>query len=410
MRSPELLAPAGNLEKLKMAVLYGADAVYIGGQQFSLRAGADNFSADEMAAGVDFAHQRGVKVYAAVNIFAHNRDLPALPDYLRFLCQLGVDALIVADPGVFRLARQTVPGMELHISTQANNANWSTALFWQEQGAKRVVLARELEAAEIAEISAACRETGMTLEAFVHGAMCMSYSGRCLLSRYLTGRDANQGDCAQPCRWKYALMEEKRPGVYLPVREDERGSYLLNARDLCLLPWLPQLVGAGVDSLKIEGRMKSAYYVAAVVKVYREALDALAQGEDCFAAGLDSWLEELENVSHRAYSSGFFLGKPSAGEYQAADAVYTSGCDFVGLVESYDPQNGTARVEQRNRFVAGETLAFLPPQGPPAQCKLEWIRDAEDQLVPAAPHPQQKVTIPVPFPLAANTIIRRRRG
>ena len=404
------MAPAGNLEKLKMAVLYGADAVYIGGQEFSLRAGADNFSPDEMAEGIGFAHQRGVKVYAAVNIYAHNQDLPELPDYLRQLENLGIDALIISDPGIFRLARETVPLMDLHISTQANTSNWSSVLFWRELGAKRVVLARELALAEISEIKSRCLSRGgePELEAFVHGAMCVSYSGRCLLSNYLTGRDANQGDCAQPCRWKYFLMEEKRPGKFLPISEDNRGTYLINSKDLCLLAYLPQLLAAGLDSLKIEGRMKSAYYVAAVVKVYREAIDAVQAGGQAFDDGLDGWMEELTKVSHRAYSTGFLLGKPSGLEHSCADSAYTSSFDFVGLVEDYDPAAGIVHLEQRNRFKLGETLEFLPPQGPSRQWQPAWIKNELGEAITVAPHPQQKLTLPLPFAVAENTLVRRR--
>lgn len=410
MGLPELLAPAGNLEKLKMAVLYGADAVYLGGENFSLRAGADNFSTAEMAEGIDFAHQRGVKVYAAVNIYAHNQDLPPLPEYLRQLENLGVDALIISDPGIFRLAREIVPGMDLHISTQANTTNWSSVLFWRELGAKRVVLARELDLAEISEIKSRCLSRGgePELEAFVHGAMCVSYSGRCLLSNYLTGRDANQGDCAQPCRWKYFLMEEKRPGKFLPITEDNRGTYLINSKDLCLLPFLPQLISAGLDSLKIEGRMKSAYYVAAVVKVYREAIDAVQAGGERFATGLDAWMEELTKVSHRDYSTGFLLGKPTGLEHSCADSAYTSSFDFVGLVEDYDPAAAVVKIEQRNRFRLGESLEFLPPQGPPRQWQPAWMKNEQGEEITAAPHPQQKVTLPLPFAVPKNTLVRRR--
>ncbi|KLU62866.1 putative protease YdcP precursor [Peptococcaceae bacterium CEB3] len=311
-KKPELLAPAGDLEKLRYALAYGADAVYIGGTSFGLRAYAGNFSPEEMKEAVLRVHALGKKLYVTVNVFAHEADFDELPDYLSNLARLGVDALIVSDPGVLALAREVAPGIALHLSTQANSTNSYAVRFWQRQGVKRAVLARELS---LAELSLVRQRVPGELEMFVHGAMCMSYSGRCLLSNYLTGRDANRGECAQPCRWGYGLVEEKRPGQVFPLEEDERGTYIFNSHDLCLLPHLPLLAPLGIESYKIEGRMKSVHYVASTVKVYREALDVLwEQGEKAFERRLPAWLDELDKVSHRDYSPGFLFGKPRAKE------------------------------------------------------------------------------------------------
>ena len=304
MKKPELLAPAGTMEKLQMALTYGADAAYLGGTQFGLRAFGGNFTNDEIRSAVQLAHGMGRKIYVTVNVFPHNDDFVTLPDYLRFLAEAGVDAVLVADLGVFMCAREVVPALPVHISTQANNVNWRTVRAWQELGAARVVLARELSREEIREIR---RQTDVELELFVHGAMCISYSGRCLLSSYFTGRDANRGGCAQSCRWKYALVEESRPGEYYPVAEDARGTYIMNSKDLCLLPYLDEVIVSGIDSLKIEGRMKSVHYVASVVKAYRMALDAACTGAPYEVRS--EWTEELGKVSHRAYTTGFFHKK-----------------------------------------------------------------------------------------------------
>ena len=325
-RRPELLAPAGTMEKLAAALRYGADAAYLGGRQFGLRAFGGNFTEDEIAAAVRLAHGMGKKIYVTVNVFPHNEDLVSLPDYLRFLKEAGADAVLVADLGVFMCAREAAPGLPIHVSTQANNVNWRTVRAWQELGAARVVLARELSAAEIREIR---RATDVELELFVHGAMCISYSGRCLLSSYFTGRDANRGSCAQSCRWKYALVEESRPGAYYPIAEDERGTYIMNSKDLCLLPYLDEVIACGVDSLKIEGRMKSVHYVASVVKAYRTALDACLSEHPYHVE--TSWLEELNKVSHRAYTTGFFFGKTTAEDQIYGSSSYEQTSEFVGL-------------------------------------------------------------------------------
>lgn len=400
---PELLAPAGNLEKLKVAVLYGADAVYLGGRHFGLRAGAGNFGDEELAEGVRFAHEKGVRVYVTVNIFAHNSDLGQLPGYLDTICEAGVDAVIVSDPGVIDLIKRLHPNLPIHLSTQANTTNWAAARFWEERGVKRIVLARELSLEEIREIR---ERVGVELEIFIHGAMCISYSGRCLLSNYLTGRDANRGDCAQSCRWRYALLEEKRPGEYLPVEEDSRGSYILGSKDLCLIEHIPELVKAGINSFKIEGRMKSVNYVAGVVKVYRKAIDAYVRDPEnyCFAP---AWLEEIGKVSHRDYTTGFLFGNPGSSGQHYEGEIYRRSQAFVGLVRDYDFETGMALVEQRNRFDVGDEVEIVVPGGDNFRQKITKIIDEEGNSVEAAPHPQQMVRVPVDRPVPHYAIVRK---
>ncbi|HEY3424085.1 MAG TPA: U32 family peptidase [Negativicutes bacterium] len=404
MKKPELLAPAGNLEKLKMALLYGADAVYLGGKSFGLRAFSDNFNEDELQAGVSFAHARGKKIYVTVNIFPHNEDLPALPDYLTFLQDINVDAVIISDLGVYRIARQVTPQLPLHISTQANNINWSSVLCWQELGASRVVLARELSLQDIALIR---QKTEVELEAFVHGAMCISYSGRCLLSNYFTDRDANRGECAQPCRWNYSLMEEKRPGEYFPVAEDERGTYIFNSKDLCLLPYIPDLVACGLDSFKIEGRMKSVHYVATVVKIYREAIDAYMTNPTGFKCKAE-WLTELDKISHRAYTTGFYFEKTTANDQIYTSSSYSQTHDFIGLVKTYDANSGMAIVEQRNNMKVGEEIEVMQPGKPVFTQHIDIMYDQEGTVIQVAPHPQQMVAIPMQQPVVEFSMLRRK--
>lgn len=406
---PELLAPAGNLEKLRFAVAYGADAVYLAGENFGLRAAADNFSLAEMAEAIKYGQQNGVSVYVAVNVFAHNRDFDNLTAYLEALRDLAPAGLIVSDLGVFSLAKEIAPRLPLHTSTQANTVNWRAAGAWQAMGAKRVVLGRELSLSEISGIAEKTAQTGVELEMFIHGAMCMSYSGRCLLSNYLTGRDANQGACTHPCRWQYRLVEEKRPGEYLPIEEDERGSYIMNAKDLCLLPYLPQIIAAGVHSLKIEGRMKSAYYTAAVTKVYREAVDTIAESPRDFEEKVPQWLAELEKVSHRDYCSGFLMGPPGREAHNYNSGVYAPNYDFVGIVLAYDQEKQALLVEQRNHFACGETLELLPPRGTCQTYTLRTLLDEDFTPIQTAPHPQMKVYIPFAEAVPAMTILRRRR-
>jgi len=402
VKRPELLAPAGDLEKLKVAVLYGADAVYLGGRHFGLRAGAGNFSEEEIAEGVRFAHEKGVRVYVTVNIFARNSDLALLPDYLDSIQKSGVDGVIVSDPGVIDLVKNLYPGLPIHLSTQANTTNWASVRYWEKQGVSRIILARELSLGEIKEIR---QRVGVELEIFVHGAMCIAYSGRCLLSSYLAGRSANRGDCAQSCRWRYALVEEKRPGEYLPFEEDERGAYILSSRDLCLIEHIPELVEAGIDSFKIEGRMKSVHYVAGIVKVYREALDAF------FAGRLDSsdpyWLEEISKLSHRGYTTGFLFGNPGVAGQRYSNKIYRRRYSFVGLVRGYDAKNGLAVVEQRNHFAVGDEVEILAPSGRPLKHRIKAIYDEEGNTLEAAPHPRQIVRIPVDGELAAFSMLRK---
>ena len=402
MKKPELLAPAGTMEKLQMALAYGADAAYLGGTQFGLRAFGGNFTNEEIRAAVQIAHGMGRKVYVTVNVFPHNDDLVALPDYLRFLAEAEVDAVLVADLGVFMCAREVAPTLPVHISTQANNVNWRTVRAWQELGAERVVLARELSREEIREIR---RQTDVELELFVHGAMCISYSGRCLLSSYFTGRDANRGGCAQSCRWQYALVEASRPGEYYPVAEDERGTYIMNSKDLCLLPYLDEVVALGIDSLKIEGRMKSVHYVASVVKAYRMALDAACAGTPYEVR--EEWIEELGKVSHRAYTTGFFLGKTTEADQIYGSSSYEQTSDFVGLVRAYDAESGLATVEQRNNMKLGQEIEIFQPMGASFRQELREMWDADGQPITAAPHPQQLVRIRMTQAVEENSILRR---
>ncbi|AQS58390.1 peptidase U32 family protein [Desulforamulus ferrireducens] len=405
MRNLELLAPAGDLEKLRIAVLYGADAVYLGGRQFSLRAGAGNFDDQELLAGIDFAHRHNVKVYVAVNIYAHNQDLDKLPDYLDFIAQAGADAVIASDPGVIDMVLRLQPKLAVHLSTQANTTNWASAAFWQRLGVQRIVLARELSLPEIKGIG---ERVDIELESFVHGAMCMSYSGRCLLSNFMTGRDANRGDCAQSCRWRYHLVEEKRPGQYFPVEEDERGTYFMSSKDLCLLEYIPQLAEAGISSFKIEGRMKSIHYLATVVKVYRQALDAYLTNPQGYSVKPE-WLAEIKKVSHREYTTGFLLGDQGQTATVERNAnSYTRLAAFVGLVQNYDQETGRIIVEQRNNFRLGETLEVLTAKGDNLTITINEMYDGvTGEPIEVAPHPQQIVQITVQQPIPPMSMLRR---
>lgn len=402
----ELLAPAGNLEKLKMAIMYGADAVYLGGEEFGLRANAGNFGQDELNEGIEFAHSRGKKVYLTMNIIPHNEDFEDMPQYIRQAKQIGVDAIIFSDPGIFDLIKQEAPEMELHLSTQANNTNWRSAAFWHRQGVKRVVLARELSLTEIKEIRRNIPKD-LEIEMFVHGAMCISYSGRCLLSNYMADRDSNRGACAHPCRWQYHLVEEKRPGEYLPVVENERGTYIFNSKDLCLIDHLPDIIDSGVTSLKIEGRMKSSYYVATVVKAYREALDAYYT--DPLRYKFDStWLDEMSKASHREYTTGFYTEKPSGKGQNYKSSSYIREYDFVGLITAYEAETGIATIEQRNRFLAGEALEVVSPHGPFWIQKAGSMKNDEGQEIEVAPHPQMTVYMPMDRPVEPFSMLRRK--
>lgn len=406
-QKPELLAPAGNMEKGRMALLYGADAIYLGGKMFGLRAFANNFELDEIAEIAAYAHSLGKKVYVTVNIFAHNDDIAKLPDYLRGLEQAGVDALLISDIGVWATARQVVPKLALHVSTQANTTNYAAVQAWERLGAERVVLARELSLGEIKEISA---KTSVELEAFVHGAMCISYSGRCLLSSYLTGRDGNRGACTQACRWEYdmyKLGEGKRPGEYFDLEEDERGTYVMNSKDLCLIEYLPQLLDAGVCSLKIEGRMKSVHYVATVVSVYRRAIDACWQDREHYSVPPE-WITELNKVSHRQYTTGFAVSKPDHNAQVYTSSKYEQTHDFVGLVTGYDAANKRVYFEQRNNVKAGEPLELLQPDGRLLPFTLKDMQDANGAAIDCAPHAQQKFSAYSATELLPCSLLRRK--
>lgn len=384
MQKIEILAPAGNLEKLKFAIIYGADAVYIGGEAYGLRAFADNFDAQDMKEGISFAHERGKKVYVTVNIFPHNADLKGLPEYIKFLKDIGTDAVIVSDLGVFSIVREAAPDLEIHISTQANNVNYKSAQMWYKLGAKRIVLARELSLKEIKEIRNNI-SVNMDLEVFVHGSMCISYSGRCLLSNYMTHRDANRGMCAHPCRYKYYLMEEKRPGQYFPVFEDEQGTYIMNSYDLCMVDYIPELVDSGITSFKIEGRMKSAYYIATVVKAYRQALDAYLADKENYKVN-PKWMEEVSKSSHRDFSTGFYFGKPDKQIYENSSYIRTH--DIVGIVKEYDPITKIAVIEQRNKVFKNNEVEVLTYDGDNFNIKLDEICDMDGNFIDSTPHPQ----------------------
>lgn len=404
MNKVELLAPAGNPEKLKMAVLYGADAVYLAGESFGLRTATDNFTFEEMKWGVNFAHERGKKVYLTMNIIPHNQDMHQAGDFFLEAVKTGIDAVIVSDPGMFNLVKSLAPFMPIHISTQANTTNLYSVHFWKAQGAARVVLARELSLKEIQEIYQSDPD-GIELEAFVHGAMCMSYSGRCLLSNYLTGRSANHGDCAHPCRYKYHLVEEKRPGEYFPIEEDSRGTYIFNSKDLCMIRHIPELIESGVKSFKIEGRVKSSFYVATVVRAYRQAIDAYYEQKPYVFK--EEWFEEVAKVSNRDFTTGFFFHKPTHEDHNYGTSSYIRGYDFVGIVKGYDEEKKQVILEQRNRFSVGDRIEVLPPEGDISEFTLSEMLDNEGNSISSAPHAQMEVRIPHSR-LPIDAILRRR--
>ena len=389
MRNVELLIPASSLEVLKTAVIFGADAVYIGGEAFGLRAKAKNFSLEEMEQGIAFAHERGVKVYVTANILAHNYDLDGARNYFRELKEIKPDALIISDPGMFTIAKQECPEIEIHISTQANNTNYMTYQFWYEQGAKRVVSARELSLREIKEIREKIPED-MEIESFIHGAMCISYSGRCLLSNYFTGRDANKGACTHPCRWKYAVVEEKRPGEYLPVYENERGTYIFNSKDLCMIEYIPEIMDAGIDSLKIEGRMKTALYVATVARTYRKAIDDFLESEEKYRANMSWYKEEISKCTYRQFTTGFYFGKPDENTQIYDSNTYINEYIYLGIIEEID-ERGYAKITQRNKFCVGDTIEIMKPDRRNVPVVVEDMFDSEGAHVDSAPHPQQEL-------------------
>ena len=406
-KRPELLIPAGSLEVLKTAVTFGADAVYIGGEAFGLRAKARNFSAEDMAEGIRFAHERGVKVYVTANIFAHNRDLEGARAYFEELREIGPDALIISDPGMFTLAKQVWPEAEIHISTQANNTNYMTYRFWWGLGAKRVVSARELTLAELAEIRSNIPDE-MEIESFVHGAMCISYSGRCLLSNYFTGRDANQGACTHPCRWKYAVMEESRPGEYFPVYENERGTYIFNSGDLCMIGYIPELVDAGIDSFKVEGRMKTALYVATVARTYRKAIDDYLSGEENYCGNMDWYLHEIGKCTYRKFNTGFYFGRPTEESQIYDNSTYISEAVYLGIVDAAE-ENGLISIEQRNKFCVGDEIEIMKPDGRDIAARVERILDEDGQDMESAPHAKQKLKVQLSEPAEKYDLLRMRK-
>ena len=415
MQKPELLAPAGDMEKLKMAVRYGADAVYLGSNDFSLRAQAKNFTDEQLTEAIDFAHSHGVKVYLTVNVYPQEQHLADLRALLVKAAGMGVDAFIVADPGVFRMAAEVAPQVQRHISTQANCTNSQTAEFWREQGASRVILGREVSLENCRQMAA---RVPIELEIFVHGAVCMSYSGRCLLSSFLTGRSANLGDCAQPCRWQYRLEEARRPGAYMPIEEDRWGSYIFNSKDLCLIELLPEILQAGVASLKIEGRMKSAYYVANVTRIYRQALDSCWAvwenlAEKSAAACRQNWqfdadwLAELGKISHRKYFTGFAQSEPGAEAY-VYDTTYSfRGYDFAGVVQDYDAERKRVQIEQRNLLTLGDEVEIISPKLPPLPLKISGIWSEDGEELTRLPHARQIAWLACDTPLPEGSIIRR---
>ncbi len=405
-KKPELLIPASSLEVLKTAVAFGADAVYIGGEAFGLRAKAKNFSPEDMRKGIAFAHEHGVRVHVTANILAHDRDLEGIRAYFEELRGMKPDALIIADPGVFMLAKEICPEIERHISTQANNTNYMTWKFWQEQGAKRVVSARELSLEELKEIRAQIPED-MEIETFVHGAMCISYSGRCLLSNYFTGRDANQGACTHPCRWKYAVVEESRPGEYLPVYENERGTFIFNSKDLCMIEHIPELLEAGIDSFKIEGRMKTALYVATVARTYRKAIDDCLESEELYRSHMDWYKEQIAACTYREFTTGFFYGRPDESAQIYDSNTYQKGYTYLGIVNEAEP-DGCIWTEQRNKFSVGEMIEIMKPDGRNPEAVVEEIRNEEGELMESAPHPQQKLRVKLSVPAEKYDILRRK--
>ncbi|WP_028236062.1 peptidase U32 family protein [Pseudobutyrivibrio sp. MD2005] len=408
MRETELLVPASSLEVLKVAVIFGADAVYIGGEVYGLRAKAKNFSKEDMIEGIAFAHEHGVKVYVTANILAHNGDLEGVREYFEELKEIKPDALIIADPAVFMLAKEICPEIERHVSTQANNTNYGTYKFWYDLGATRVVSARELSLKEIKEIRENIPDD-LEIETFIHGAMCISYSGRCLLSNYFTGRDANQGACTHPCRWKYAVVEEQRPGEYLPVYENERGTYIFNSKDLCMIEHIPDLLESGIDSFKIEGRMKTALYVATVARTYRKAIDDCKESEEKYNANLDWYKEQIAACTYRQFTTGFFYGKPSEESQIYDNNTYNIGYTYLGIVGSID-DNGYFEIEQRNKFSVGETIEIMKPNGDNIEVKVLGIKNEAGEDMESCPHPKQKLFIKLDVTPDEFDILRRKEA
>lgn len=404
-RHPELLIPASSLEVLKTAVIFGADAVYIGGEAFGLRAKAKNFSRSDMEEGIKFAHEHGVKVYVTANILAHNDDLPGVREYFEELKEMKPDALIIADPAIFDIAGEICPEIERHISTQANNTNYGTYNFWWRLGAKRVVSARELSLEEIKEIRRNIPEE-MEIESFVHGAMCISYSGRCLLSNFFTGRDANHGACTHPCRWKYSVMEETRPGEYMPVYENERGTFIFNSKDLCMIEHIPELIDAGIDSLKIEGRMKTALYVATVARTYRRAIDDYQKDPELYRKNMPWYLEQIVGCTYRQFTTGFYFGRPDETSQIYDNNTYAKDYTYLGIIG--EEKDGLYRIEQRNKFSVGEQIEIMKPDGTNAEVKVKRILDEDGNEQESAPHPKQVLYVDLGEKADRYDILRRK--
>ena len=407
MKKPELLIPASSLEVLKTAVLFGADAIYIGGEAFGLRAKAKNFSKEEMRQGIAFAHEHGVRVHVTANILAHNKDLEGARAYFEEMKELSPDALIVADPGMFTLAREICPEIDIHISTQANNTNYMTYLFWYRQGAKRVVSARELSLAEIKEIREHIPED-MEIESFIHGAMCISYSGRCLLSSFFTGRDANQGACTHPCRWKYSVMEEKRPGEYFPVYENERGTYIFNSKDLCMIEHIPEMIEAGIDSFKIEGRMKTALYVATVARTYRRAIDDYLEDEELYRKNMDWYRQEISKCTYRQFTTGFYFGKPDENTQIYDTNTYVNEYIYLGSIEEITAK-GYAKITQKNKFCVGDQIEIMKPNGDNIEVSVLSLQTEDGEQVDSAPHPQQVLYVKLSIQPEKYDLLRVRK-
>ncbi|MDD6071679.1 MAG: U32 family peptidase [Clostridiales bacterium] len=406
MRKIELLIPAGSLEVLKVAVDYGADAVYIGGEAFGLRAKAHNFTIEDMKEAVSYCHSHGVKLYVTANIFAHNDDLEGVRRYFETLKPIGIDALIISDPAIFTIAKEVIPEVDIHISTQANNTNYGTYQFWHRLGATRVVSARELSLREIREIREHIPKE-MEIESFVHGAMCISYSGRCLLSHFLTGRDANRGACTHPCRWKYSVVEETRPGEYFPVEEDDRGTYIFNSKDLCMVNHVPELIEAGIDSFKVEGRMKTALYVATVARTYRKAIDDYMESPEKYAANLEWYKEEIGKCTYRQFTTGFYFGKTDSDSQVYDNNDYVKEYTYIGKVESVD-SDGRLHFIQRNKFCVGEQIEAMMFDGRNVELEVMGIWNADMEEVDSAPHPKEALTVQLNQSLPVGTILRRK--
>ena len=408
MNKPELLAPGGSLEKLKTAIMYGADAVYIGGEAFSLRTAAENFSHEDMLEGIKFAHDRGKKVYLTANIIPHNKDIAEFEDFVNEIRPMGFDAVLISDLGMFDIIRTAAPELPVHISTQANNVNWRSAAMWHKLGAKRVVLAREMSFDEIHEIREKAPKE-LELEAFVHGAMCISYSGRCLLSNYLTNRDANMGACSHPCRWNYSLVEEKRPGQYMDVFENERGTFIFNSKDLCTIRHIPELVKSGISSFKIEGRVKTPYYVATVIGAYRREIDRYFDDPENYVFN-EAEFDELCKVSHRPYTTGFYFQKPDESSQVYTDSSYIRDYDLIAMVEDYDESTGIATISQRNKFSIGEKIEVMRPMQPFFEMTVDAITDTDGNAMQSAPHAAQTLYIKLPQPACPGSMLRRKKA